>query len=314
LDVWSTQRGVADGVVGEIVRIPRRELSRSVREYRRRSKFDADELECCVLNEEQVLDLAEDVAREEIGLACDTDKGAFSRKTSRHELNDLSLRVVHAIEERPRPVVHRRSVMWITGGFILGLLAFVSALESDDVASRMVPMFIVPLVLTLVCVVVVLFWQRFHVRDGYDEVEFWLHANVEWSNMESERVSSRLSRYARVRRMHAVLARQRQLGASTQSIKNLKEKQGLLLERMDSVATVVGEPELNMRSIESVARGSWGIEGLRLEDKDFYCAVRASASECQFNPELNDLRTIDVPFAFVDAFTLLPLRVFEEGE
>lgn len=313
LGVWGKQRKIADGVVDDILRIPVRELRHSVDEYKRRSVFGTDELENCVLTEDQIYDLEEEVSKEEIRLACDTDKGAFSERTHRRTLDVLSGRVVDAIEERPRPGMHRRSVLWIASGFLFGLVAFTLVLDPVRFQTGLTIASFVPLVLALLFAVVVLFWQRFNVRDSYDEVECWLNTSVERSNEESERVSARLSRYARVRRMHAVLARQRQLSASTQLIRSLKEKLVLLLEQMDTVVTTVGEPDLDYEYLDRVAYGPWSALAGRLKDEDFFYAADACAVERPLNPELDDLRTADVPFDFIDTITLLPLRVFVGG-
>lgn len=310
LEVWKGQQRNSSSALQSLLRAPHRSIARAVKEFRRVSAFNVDELEYCVLTENQHLDLVDDLVTEEMELARSTGRRAFRMESHASELDSHSKDVFDAIETRPPIGIIAPALGWMVAAALLGLAACLPGMFLVEDAAIWNLGIIVGSVVGLVIPAILLIASQLEaVRAAYEAFNKWIQSVRELLEDEAERLSKRLTLYAGNRKGWQIANRQTRLSEPTHHGAWLHERLAHVVSRMTDAALIAGEPDVKPDVVAQMEGSPWSQVSLLVEDESFFDAVPSRCVERPFNPHLSDYRKVPVPFEFVESVTLTDIRV-----
>ena len=309
-EVWEERQRSMRQVLRDLLRSPRRGLRRAVAQFRRVSRFGENDLEYCILTEDECVDLEEDTLADELTLARSTGRRAFRLQSHADEFDHQARMVTDAIEARPQTPERRTVFAGMAVAALLGLVACLPAMIDVEAASRATEVvsalsLALPAVLMLAFVIA----QQRRLREAYQAFGSWLTAVAALLGEEAIRLGRRLSLYARVRKEWAITRRQENLGKPTRRGAWLSERLAFVDKRMGEVSRAVGEPSCDLDALAQMRQQPWDTLEKRLDGAALFDACTPHACKRPLNEQLSIRRYVTVPFEFVESVELVPLRI-----
>ena len=309
-EVWEERQRSMRQVLRDLLRSPRRGLRRAVAQFRRVSRFGENDLEYCILTEDECVDLEEDTLADELTLARSTGRRAFRLQSHADKFDRQARMVTDSIEARPQTPERRSVFVGIIVAALLGLVACLPAMVDVEAATRATAVVsalsvVPPIVLTIAFIIS----QQRRLREAYQAFGSWLTAVAVLLGEEAIRLGRRLSLYARVRKEWAVTRRQENLGKPTRRGAWLTERLAFVDKRMGEVSRAVGEPSVDLDALARMRQQPWDALSKRLDGQALFDACAPHACMRPYNEEMSIRRFVTVPFEFVESVELVPLRI-----
>jgi hypothetical protein len=307
---WKEQEQTSYNKLRRLLRLPSRAVAKATRRFRQQSVLDPESLEYCVLTNDQLLDLKDEILDEEQSLVETMGKRAFSFKTHTNAFTEHSHKVEKRIDDRTQKAHMVPGVIALSGAGVLGIGACVPqilALGKPDLPTILAG-FIV-LLSPAVSSLPILYVQRKRLRLSRDSFFDWINSVWKSLDTESRRLGRRMSSYATIRKQWSIAQQQHKLDKPTRRMSELEEYVALITSRMALASMAVGEPEESTDDLVRVRAASWEAISHSLSDDAFFDAFPSYPTRTSSRSVGEAPGSIDVPFEFVEAFNLIALRI-----